>query len=280
MQYGKIILTISILFFLSIQIMSQQSYSVTYVANEGFLIEIGQHKILIDALFGGINGDWCEEPNDSIADLMINGIVPFNNVDVVLITHYHLDHFTSRMVLDFLQRNKKSILVCPNQVNEILKENPDYHSIFERVKSINPKAFVDTMINVGGIKIRAVRLRHGSYMQIDSTTGKTYDIHEGVENLGYLIESDQFRFLHTGDCGYRNKKQFEEYKLFNEKIDCAFFSRSFLMPEGMDVIKEFSNLKNVVLMHMEPGRKEYYKSLIKDIPHFYAFDFILQKKTF
>lgn len=280
MLNSKVILIISILFSLFTQLKSQQSYSVTYVANEGFLIETNKHKILIDALFGGVNGDWCEEPNDSIAGLMIKGAAPFNKIDVVLITHYHLDHFTSRMVLDFLLRNKKSILVCPNQIKEILKENPDSYSILERVKAIESNTHIDTLVSVGEIKIRAVRLRHGSYFQTDSTTGKTYDIHEEVENLGYLIESDQSRFLHTGDCGYKNKKQFEEYNLFNEKIDCAFFSRTFLKPEGMDIINGFSDLKNVVLMHLEPVKKEYYNALIKDIPQFFIFNSPLEKRIY
>ena len=40
--------------------------SVTYVANDGFLYETKTGKVLVDALFGGINGNWCEQPNDSV----------------------------------------------------------------------------------------------------------------------------------------------------------------------------------------------------------------------
>ena len=37
---------------------------VTYIANEGFLIKVGDKKILIDALFGDKDYGFCDIPTD------------------------------------------------------------------------------------------------------------------------------------------------------------------------------------------------------------------------
>ena len=47
------------------------SCTITYIANDGFLIETNNSKVLIDALFGGINGNWCDQPDDSVSTLML-----------------------------------------------------------------------------------------------------------------------------------------------------------------------------------------------------------------
>lgn len=70
--------------------------SITYIANEGFLIQTENYKILMDGLFGGIKGDWCDQPSDSISESMVKGIAPFDNIDLVLVSHYHADHLTRK----------------------------------------------------------------------------------------------------------------------------------------------------------------------------------------
>ena len=72
--------------------------TVTYVANEGFLIACDSHKILIDALFGNFKDDAYYIPSDSTAALMSEAGPPFDNIDLIAVTHAHLDHFTPEIV--------------------------------------------------------------------------------------------------------------------------------------------------------------------------------------
>ena len=74
-------------------IFAQKNCEVTYISNEGFLFEIDGKKVLIDALFDEIKGNWCDSPSDSIIDLMKNSKHPFDSIDIVAITHKHIDHF-------------------------------------------------------------------------------------------------------------------------------------------------------------------------------------------
>ncbi|MCI0474574.1 MAG: MBL fold metallo-hydrolase [Ignavibacteria bacterium] len=271
----------AILFFIIVSTVSyaqepSSSCSVTYIANEGFLAETAKHKVLFDALFGGIKGNWCEQPGDSILNLMTAGNPPFDKVNITFVSHRHADHFKEKPVIDFLKNNKNSVLICPEQVNEILMKNSDYNLVSGRITAINS---LDTLLKADGITVRAMKFNHGSYFETDTATGQKYDLHKNVQNYCYFVESEGFTILHTGDCSTSEIQRFEELELKNKSIDIAFFGRTFLKKEGMEIINGL-NLNNIVFMHIEPGRTEYYKSFVKDIPQITIFDGKSDKKGF
>jgi L-ascorbate metabolism protein UlaG (beta-lactamase superfamily) len=257
---------------------AREQCSVTYVSNDGFLYETKTGKILIDAIFGGIKGNWCDQPNDSVSNLMLNGIVPFNNIDAVLITHYHSDHFNGPMVISFLKNNKKSVLICPWQVDEVIKKNPGYSDVADRIHKLKSNNQFDTLITVNKINIRALRFNHGSFFETDSVTGKKYDLHSGVENFGYIIDSDGFSLFHSGDCSFSDKSHFESYLFGDRKFDVVFLDRTFLRKEGQEIMNSLIHTKDIVFMHIEPGRGEYYKSIIKEVPGLSVFTKKMEKK--
>lgn len=259
---------------------AQLPFTATYVANEGFLVQTDKHTILIDALFGNIKGDWCAQPGDSIADVMLNGRAPFDKVDVVLVTHWHSDHFNQSMMMQFLMKNPKSMLICPDQVNELLKQDARYAKIAEQVNSVKSRIPFDTTLALKGMKIRALRLNHGSYFETDSTTGKKFDRHSGVENLAYLIETDGITLFHSGDDSPANKELYATYEIGKLELDAAFLDRIFLGREGQELMSEKINAGNIIFMHIEPKRAEYYKSVVKSVPFMHVFTQQMETKHF
>ena len=66
--------------------------------------------------------------------------------------------------------------------------------------------------------------------------------------------------------------------IFFFDFDVVFLDRVFLRPEGMNIIRSDIHTKNYVLMHVEPGKREYYKSVLKDAPDFFVFSNRMEKK--
>ena len=259
---------------------ASRTCEVTYVANEGFLLETARHKVLVDALFGGVKGNWCDQPSDSIAHLMLSGKAPFDAIDVVLVTHAHVDHFNAAMTVKFLTNNSKSLLICPNQANEALKGNADYGKVSARVRFLKGAIPFDTTLTVGDMTIRAVRLNHGVYMETDSVTGKPYNRHSGVENFGYFVDMDGFTLSHVGDDSPTDKDLYRLYQLGKREIDAAFFNRTFMRAEGQQLMDEEINAKNFILMHIEQESLEYFKSVVAHAPKMVVFTAPMQRKVF
>ena len=91
---------------------SGNEVSVTYVGNAGFLIKIGDKKILIDALFKGAAGTY-EIPLDIQQKLKL-AQEPFDNVDLILVTHAHGDHVDFDMVRQHMTKNTDAIFARPD----------------------------------------------------------------------------------------------------------------------------------------------------------------------
>lgn len=282
MKGKKFIPIIFILFAAGSVVQSQktaESCAITYVANEGFLIETAKHKILVDALFGNIKGSWCDQPSDSVAGMMIKGLPPFKNIDVVLVTHNHTDHFNGPMIISFLKNNRKTELICPDQAGLLLRSDPDYLKVSDRIHSLESGRFFDTLLYINKINIRVLRFNHGSYFETDSVTGKSYDLHSNVENFGYLIDADGYKIFHSGDDNPANKEQYKAYNIGSKELDAVFLDRVFLRRDGQELMNEFFKTKNIIFMHIEPGRGEYYRTVIKSIPEMFAFTKSMEKKV-
>ena len=62
------------------------------------------------------------------------------------------------------------------------------------------------------------------------------------------------------------------------KFDMVFLDRTFLRKEGQEIMNSLIHTKDLVFMHIEPARGEYYKSIIKDAPGLSVFTKKMEKK--
>lgn len=242
---------------------------VTYIANAGFLVESSGKKILIDALFK--NG-WNTylTPADSIVSKIVNQQSPFNNVNLMLITHDHADHFNDSMVVAYLNNNSENILIAPTLVTTAILKNPGFknkNQVVELDKRKPEKC--DTTIN--GIRIRSFFILHDSRPQI--------------EHVSYLIDIGDIKVFHSGDSNGSDSAEFEKLQLQKEKIDLALlnfygfwntkeerlFMEKYILPEKISLIhippKEIKSIKDSV-------------KLISDFPDITVFENSMNKKSF
>ena len=88
--------------------------TVTYIANEGFLIEAAGKKVLVDALFDSGFGTYLSPPQEALAQ-MTGAREPFADVDLLLVTHPHGDHFNPKLVVEFLRNQARCRLIAHTQ---------------------------------------------------------------------------------------------------------------------------------------------------------------------
>jgi L-ascorbate metabolism protein UlaG (beta-lactamase superfamily) len=80
----------------------ERNVEITYIANEGFLIHVGERSILIDAIFGDKEYGFCAIPDSAQIAAMIEAKEQFANIDLTVVTHAHIDHFYAPFVYDHL----------------------------------------------------------------------------------------------------------------------------------------------------------------------------------
>jgi len=83
--------------------------TVTYVANEGVLIQSGSKQVLIDALHKPYLSEYLATPQ-KILDTMMANRPPFEDIELLLVSHIHGDHFNDELVGEFLQLSENNCL--------------------------------------------------------------------------------------------------------------------------------------------------------------------------
>jgi L-ascorbate metabolism protein UlaG (beta-lactamase superfamily) len=248
----------------------QEKIDVTYIANAGFLIESSGKGILIDALFK--NG-WNTylTPADSIISKIINQQVPFNKVNLMLITHNHADHFNDSMVVAYLNNNIENVLIAPPSVTNAILQNPAFKKNENQLVELDKINREKNDTTIHGIKIRSFFLQHDTRPQI--------------ENFGYLIDIDGVNVFHTGDYNGSEIFEFGKLQLQNNQIDLALLNYYgfWNTDEERKFTEEYIHPKNIVLFHIPPAEIETVKKSVKLINDFIditIFESSMEKKSF
>lgn len=199
-----IFLIIAIIFSNNNKLYSQNvnEVDVTYIGNSGFLIKIGDKKILIDALFKGFAGAY--NLPEHIQKKLTLAQAPFNDVDLILITHAHGDHIDPDMLREHLKNNPKAIFASTQQVVDIMKDSSDRSIAFNPTKEKSDKK------EIGDFSIETFLLPHGP----DSR----------IINIGFLVSVNGVTLFQTGDFdhGQYTFEEFRALQLPEKKIDLAF----------------------------------------------------------
>ena len=238
---GNLFLSIIIilLFNYSCIVKSNSPLKVTYIANEGFMIEFSDNKILIDALFNE-SSKWpgiYTVPSDQLLEKMETAKSPFNDLDLIFATHNHWDHFNPRSVIRCLKHNPKSFFIStPQAIDDMKREGEEFQKIREQVTSIDLDWLLSTDMKVNNIELRIIRTHHSAQ-------------HIEKQNQIYLINFGGKKIFHEGDSDGKIET-YQQLNLINEEIDIAFIHDWFLWePRGQTIIKEYIRPKHIILMH-------------------------------
>jgi len=176
-----------------------------YLGNEAVLIDGHSHKVLFDPFFHNGFGIYQKVPQ-TIRQAIFNGNVPYNNVDLIVISHAHEDHFSASDVVRYMQLHEKVQLIAPKQAVDKLTEITKSADVTDRVHSVH-LAFNDAPWEsiVSGIRVEAVRIPHAGW------PGRA-----DVENLVFRITVDnKANVIHMGDAD----PQIEHYQVYQSHWD-------------------------------------------------------------
>jgi L-ascorbate metabolism protein UlaG (beta-lactamase superfamily) len=209
---------------------------ITFLGNEGFLIECNEKKVLIDALYrAGVPG--YPVHSDEVRNQLEGGRQPFDNVNLVLATHVHNDHFDPNAVGRYPINNRDANFVStPQAVRRLEAEFRGYSAIKERVEGTYPAASDKVPFEIDGISFEVMELHHGRGVPF--------------QNIGFLIEIDGFKMFHMGDTQI-NHGEIGVHALNQEKIDVAFVPFWFLIDEvGVEMVRKAIAPAKIVPMHI------------------------------
>jgi len=180
---------------------------ITYVFNAGFLVTVGDKRVLIDAIYDGY-------PEGTLKPIL-QSQPPFDRVDLILATHEHLDHFSPALVRQYMLANPNAIFASTRgAATQLLALGDD---LTGRVISIDIAPGESREIQVNGIAVQAIYLSHGLPRFL---------------NLGFVVTVGDVALFHTGDAEAVDVGYLQSYGLPDKQLDIAFVPQFFFMEEA------------------------------------------------
>lgn len=149
---------------------------ITYLANEGVLLEAGAAKVVVDALFRDSLGSYLRH-SAAVQEQLETGKPPFDNLALALATHFHLDHWDAGAITRFLTSNPNARFASTPAATAMMPSSQR-----SRVRSLWPADGAST-VEAGSIRVDAIALAHGA-----------------TQNLGYRIAMGGRVLMHLGDA--------------------------------------------------------------------------------
>ncbi|WP_347922928.1 MBL fold metallo-hydrolase [Pontimicrobium sp. SW4] len=246
-----------------------QKVKIQYLANEGVLVKYENTEILIDAIFDK-EFDYLDVLPDNQLEKLKKAEAPYSNVDIVLSTHLHGDHFNAQLVGHHLKYNTKARFLGPNETANQLKENFDaFQTISSQVTSETPNFFESKTLTLNNVKIKVLRFEHAG----DSPWKE-------AENVAYLITIGGKKILHLGDSNVEIKR-LKAFNLGNENIDVVILPYWLLGPSQKEnIIVKYINPKQLFVAHIPLKAYSKAQDNITSMGYTNAVPFIEQFKTF
>ena len=243
--------------------------TIRYIANEGVLIRAGNKQILIDGLHREYKPAYAFPPAD-LQKPLETAQKPYGKINLLLVSHIHLDHFHAESIGLHLKNNPQAIFASSEQAaGEVAKNFADYEKVKSQIKPVAHEWKKTVDFNENGLKIRFLGLRHANAQ------------HASIQNLGHLIEIGGKKLLHIGDADM-TAENFSAFNLAKENIDVAFIPYWFLLSEdGRKLVKEQFNPKQIIAVHISPDEAEKVsEELKKTNANVIPFTKILEERSF
>jgi L-ascorbate metabolism protein UlaG (beta-lactamase superfamily) len=216
--------------------------AITYVANEGVLLEAGGARVLIDALVRPNTLHYSVLP-DGPREAIETAVPPWEGIDLILVSHMHVDHFHAEAVGRHLARAAGARLVSSEEVVGLVEAGfSDWVGVRDRVQGVAwAVGRTQTVSPEGaGARVTFVGLSHGG--------GPV----ASVQNFGHLVEIGRWKVFHGGDA-VPSEENFAGRGLETAGIDVALLPWWHIASdEALAVVRRHIAPRRIVLIHVAP----------------------------
>lgn len=214
----------------------------TYVGCEGVLIRSDAGTALIDGLYGDEAVPFGV-PDARTLDRLRDARPPFHNVDVVLATHYHADHFDPAAVARHLRGNPNAHFASTSQATVQVLEA--MHGMFaHRVHTFAADEGEMVARDFGPIRVEAFGLSHGKVHYAD------------VQHLGLVVTLGGRSVIHLGD-GIIDEKSLRSAGVLDRVPDVGVLPFWFLTyPFGRRLVSNGFRPRTLFAVHVRANERE------------------------
>lgn len=213
-----------------------------YLGNEAVLIISDEQKVLFDPFFHKDFGFYQKVP-PAFRKAIFKGEAPYDNIDVIVISHAHDDHFSATDVLRYLQSKKEVQLVAPQQAIDALLALDTSEGVEGRFHPVQLDfGQQPTALSVANVDIEAVRIPHAGW------PGRAE-----VQNMVYRLTFENgATVMHMGDADpdtdhYLPFNAFWDLKPTNIGFPPYWFLQS---AEGNYILKDVIDVEHSVGVHV------------------------------
>lgn len=224
------------------QVNEDKQGSAHYLGNEALLVIHGGHKVLFDPFFHNDFGFYQKVP-EHLREKMFKGIAPFNDIDVIVISHAHEDHFSAEDIVTYLNQFPQVTLVGPSQAIAQIQAHTDNASVTNRLLGVS-MSFGDApwQKTVKGIQFDAVRIPHAGWPR-----------RADVENMVFRLAFDDTNsVIHMGDADPLTSHYVPYNALWDaSKTKLGFPPYWFLTSaEGRYILNDIMHIEETVGVHV------------------------------
>jgi len=216
---------------------ANEAVTVRYVANAGALVTLDARTVLIDAPIRDGIPPYATSPVGERQRLE-QARPPYDRVDVILVTHWHEDHYSPEAVAAHLSRNDRATLVSsPEVVDRLRAAAPDLPRA--RLRAVLPAPGESEELLIGDLRVRVLRLRHNPARRYPE------------QHVGFLI-GNRASVLHVGDA----EPTGDNFALLRglPTVDVALLPFWYLLTDANRRLVHASIApRRIVALHLPPG---------------------------
>ena len=214
---------------------SESRLSITALANAGVMLSDGRTAVLVDGLFrDGVAG--YARLEEAERQRLEKALPPYDAVRLVLVTHWHADHFDAGAVGAHLAKNRRARAVLAGQVAATLTDRT-------RVEVLTPAHGQISRAEVNGLPVTVVRLAHNPSRNFPD------------EHIGQAVRLAGSLVLHVGDADPKGENFRAAEPL--APVDVAIVPYWYLTSEaGRSIVRDQLRARHVVAVHIEPDEAD------------------------